>query len=382
MHSKTSALGVKKILITDTDNGIINNEFTYILGFWVSLWGIILDKKEIKIILDGRYFWQTKNIDKAKLRKRIWENLKVTYIHLKWKLTDEILKQTKNSKIKLENNITLKYYEEIKKKHKWDIKISKPFFEKNRIIKQIDEIKYLKKAIQIIDKVWIEIEKQAKSWDIIWKTEAEVRAIIVTKILELWWEWESFEAIVAFWPNSAVPHHKAWETIIWNGPLLVDMWALYKWYCSDFTRTIWIWNPSPTLPLSREGENKTSPLTRGEWGGFEEFQKIYNSVKKAYQKALKYAKPWVKGKDIDSAARKSIEQDWYWKYFTHSTGHGVGLNIHEDPRISKKWNNTIKENMVFTIEPGIYLPWKFWVRLENIVFAQKNWVKCYSEIKL
>jgi Xaa-Pro aminopeptidase len=160
------------------------------------------------------------------------------------------------------------------------------------------------------------------------------------------------------------------------------MWALYNWYCSDFTRTIRVWNPSPTLPLSREGENKTSPLTRWEWGGFEEFQKIYNSVKKAHEKAFKFAKPWVTGKDIDNIARKSIEQDGYWEYFTHSTGHGVGLNIHEQPWISKKSENIIQKGMVFTIEPGIYLPWKFWVRLENIVFAEEGGVKCESEVEL
>ena len=303
----------------------------------------------------------TKNINKKQLAERIWKKWEIIYTKLEWNIIDEVLKYTKNSTIEVEDNITLKYFEAIGKKHSGKIKIQVPFFEEKRMIKQSDERKNIKKAIQIIDNVWREIEKLSNSEKIIWKTEAEVRTIIVTKILELWWAWESFEAIVAFWKNSAIPHHKASDTIIWNGALLIDMWALYKWYCSDFTRTIWVWD-------------KTED--------YKEFQKIYTSVAKAHKKACIFAKPWVKGKEIDSVTRKSIEKDWYWEFFTHSTGHWVGINIHEQPWINKKSTQIIEENMVFTIEPGIYLQWKFWVRLENIVFVQKNWVKCSSEIKL
>jgi Xaa-Pro aminopeptidase len=352
---------MKKIIITDEDNGIINNGLQYIIGFGASLWGIIIDKKEVKIILDARYFENTKNIDEQKVKEKIGRKLKITYIKFKGKLIDEIIKQTQNSKIELEDNITLKYFETIKKKYKKEIKISPPFFQKQRIIKQTDEKDNIKKTIQIIDQVWKEIEKLIHTWKIIWKTEKEVRAFIVNKILEFSWEWESFEAIVAFWKNSAIPHHTASDTIIWNGPLLIDMGALYNWYCSDFTRTAWVWEKNQD---------------------YQEFQKVHQSVKKAHEKALQFAKAWVEAKEIDKVTRESITQDGYWEYFTHSTWHGVGLNIHEEPRINKKSKNTIEENMIFTIEPGIYLPWKFGVRLENIVFTEKDWVKCWSEVKL
>jgi Xaa-Pro aminopeptidase/Xaa-Pro dipeptidase len=387
---------MKKILITDTDNGIINNELQYILGFGASLWWIIIDSKETKIFLDARYFEKTKTLNIKSIQEKIWNTKKIIFIQTKKKLVEEMMEHIWNDDIILENNLTLKYYEDIKKKipspsggrlrRGSQITISSPFFEKKRILKTKEEKEYIKKAIHIIDKVWQEIEQEVKSWKILWKTEKQMRSLIVNKILEHGWEWESFEAIVAFGENSATPHHTAGDTIIWNGPLLIDMGALYNGYCSDFTRTIWI--TPPNLPLSGEEKNKkSSPLTRGDWGEFkeedyQEFQNIYNSVKKAYQKAFSFAKPWVKGKEIDAQARKSIEEDGYGEYFTHSTGHGVGLNIHEQPWISKKSKNTIQENMVFTIEPGIYLPWKFWVRLENIVFMEKNWVKCESKVSI
>ena len=101
-------------------------------------------------------------------------------------------------------------------------------------------------------------------------------------------------------------------------------------------------------------------------------QKVYDTVLKAKDRALKVVKEGVKAKDIDKVAREVIDKAGYGKYFIHSTGHGVGLDIHELPIISKRDETVLKENMVFTIEPGIYLPGEFGVRIEDMVVIKNG----------
>ena len=348
------------IIITDEDNWIINNEFNYILWFQPSLWCIILKKHSIDIILDSRYFDKKDSIDLENIKNKSWKE-KILFIKSSWKLTDSIIHNTHDSKTrKVEENITLKYFTELQKKSKNKLEIITPYFEEKRVIKQSNEQDKIRKAIKIIDSVFFAIQDLEKSWTLIWKTEKELRVFIVNKILEFWWSAESFEAIVAFWKNSATPHHTAWNTLISDWPLLIDMGAIFDWYCSDFTRTFWVWEKNDS---------------------YHEFQKIYNMVAEAHKKAFQIAQPWLNASLIDTTARNSIIEDGYGEYFTHSTWHWVGLNIHEAPWITKNSKDIIKTWMVFTIEPGIYLPWKFWVRIENIVFAWENWVEGFSKVE-
>lgn len=349
-----------QILITDSDFSNTDKSFLYLLWFQPSLWVIIIDENNLNILLDSRYFQKTKNIDKENIKKIIWDpSLKINYIEFSgWVniLIDFIVKlinKESSWKIILEWNIASIYSEKIKKSANKKIEISsKAFFENKRIIKNETEKKYIKKAINIIDKIFLYIEKIAKKWDFNWKTELEIRSIIINKIFEFGWSGESFESIVAFGKNSSIPHHSSWETIIWNWPLLIDMWAIYNWYCSDFTRTIWVWETS-----SKE---------------YEEFQKIYNIVKKSHINAFKNAKVNMIWKELHNLTNSIIKTEGYEKYFTHWTWHGVGLNIHEKPFINKNSEDLILDNSVFTIEPWIYFEWKFGIRLEDIVIME-NW---------
>ncbi|MCP4523074.1 MAG: M24 family metallopeptidase [Candidatus Gracilibacteria bacterium] len=354
-------------LITDSDNGITNNNFHYLLGFQPSLGGIAIRKESIHIFLDSRYYAKTKKINKD----LITEKTKISdiYFHkVSGPLVDIMLLTCKSSKnIELEENLTLKYFHEINNKSdlgtSGDPKktsVIPNYFEKNRLVKSDPEIKKMKKAIEVIDKVSMFIQYLVDTHEIYGKTESEVRNIIVNKILEFGGEDESFEAIVAFGVHSSVPHHTAGDTIIEDGPLLIDMGAKYKGYCSDFTRTFWV-------------GKKTDD--------YDEFQKVYRSVKKASIKATLGARVGMKASQIDALARKSIIKDGYGEYFSHSTGHGVGLNIHEGPWITKMSHDVIKTGMMFTIEPGIYLPGKFGIRIENIVVAKEERVKCVSKIR-
>ena len=135
------------------------------------------------------------------------------------------------------------------------------------------------------------------------------------------------------------------------------MGALYQWYTSDFSRTIWVKKPG----LLSKIKTKKHPL-------YQEFLEIQSIVAHAQQKWIAWVKKWKTTKDIDTICREYITKKWYWDYFTHATGHGVWLEIHEAPGVSpKSESDIIKKWMVFTVEPGIYIPGKFGVRIEDIV---------------
>ncbi len=157
----------------------------------------------------------------------------------------------------------------------------------------------------------------------------------------------SFDPITAIDINSAKPHATPLKTKYKKNSLfLMDAGVKYKRYCSD--RTVTYINHKNKLQ-----------------------QKVYDIVLKAQEKAINKARVGMKASQIDKLARDVIEKSGYGKYFVHSTGHGVGLDIHEFPNISSRSDVTIEENMVFTVEPGIYLPNDFGVRIEDTV-AMKN----------
>lgn len=353
-------------LITDSDNDIDNKNFKYLLWFQPSLWGILLRKNRVEIFLDSRYFAKTNKLNEKYICEKTWKS-EIKFHQISGPLVDAmLLASADTSAIKIEENLTLKYYNDINSKSDlwtWEkkkkIEIIENYFEDDRIVKNNNEIKQIKNAVEIIDKVCLFLQYLVDTKEIKWKTEDNVRKIILNKILEFWWECESFYPIVAFGENSAIAHHSPWETIIENWPLLVDMWAQINWYCSDFTRTFWVWD-------------KTED--------YDEFKKIYKSVKKAHIKSVLWARVGMQASQIDLLARRSIEKDGYGEYFSHSTGHGIWLHVHERPWINRMSDEIIQPNMIFTIEPGIYIPWKFWVRIENIVVAKEERVKILSKI--
>jgi Xaa-Pro aminopeptidase/Xaa-Pro dipeptidase len=224
-----------------------------------------------------------------------------------------------------------------------------------RISKTEEEINIIKEAVRQIDTVFLKILDEILHL----KTELDVRRRIINHIFEEGGEGESFTTIVASGKHSAVPH---WETshepIQWNNLLLIDMGSRYKGYCSDFTRTVFLGKVD------------------------KELEKIYHIVKEANEAATEAVKAGISIKEIDLAARNVIEKAGYGEYFIHSTGHGIGVEIHEEPRIYKNNEEILKENTVFTIEPGIYIPNKGGVRLENIVVARKNKAEVITKTSL
>lgn len=160
----------------------------------------------------------------------------------------------------------------------------------------------------------------------------------------------SFEPIVAFGANGADPHHECDNTKLRVGDsIIIDIGGLYNHYCSDMTRTIYF-GCEPN----------------------EEQKKVYQIVQKANLKAIKRVKEGMKFSDIDLAAREYISEKGYGQYFTHRTGHSIGIEVHDKGDVSSSNNDNLKEGMIFSIEPGIYLPNKFGVRIEDLVLVTKD----------
>jgi Xaa-Pro aminopeptidase len=225
--------------------------------------------------------------------------------------------------------------------------------ERLRQVKEEDELKKIRQAVKITIKAF-EFIRDFLTPGI---KEIEVAAELERFIRYNGGRTCAFEIIVASGPNAAYPHHITSQKKLRNHEaVLIDMGVDYTGYKSDLTRTFFL--------------GKITPLAR----------KVYNTVKEAQEKAFRQIKPGVGFSKIDTAARQYITQKGYGRCFGHNLGHGVGLEVHEAPSISAKENNILESGMVFTVEPGIYLPGKFGVRIEDMVLVTQEGAKILSGV--
>lgn len=214
-----------------------------------------------------------------------------------------------------------------------------------RIIKDDYEIQLLKEASKINDKVIDELIKNISEGS----KEVDLARNLVDIYAKYGTEQFSFEPLIAFGKNGAEPHHSSNNSILKKGnSIIIDIGGKTNGYCSDMTRTVFC-------------------------GEISERQKeIYNLVHQANLQGIKAVRPGTKFSDIDKAARDVIANAGYGEYFTHRTGHNVGIDVHEPTDVSGINNSEVEEGMVFSIEPGIYLPNEFGVRIEDLVLVTKD----------
>ena len=175
-------------------------------------------------------------------------------------------------------------------------------------------------------------------------TEKAIQSLYNEIALELGASGPSFTPLICFGPNGAEPHHDSDKTALKAGDtVIMDVGLIWKHYCSDMTRTVHF-----------------GPVS-------DEQKKVHDIVTAANRAGIAMCRPGVKMKDIDRAARQVIEDAGYGPYFTHRTGHGIGLDEHEFPDVSSVSEIVAKPGMIFSVEPGIYLPGKFGVRVEDLV---------------
>lgn len=219
-----------------------------------------------------------------------------------------------------------------------------------RKVKDEDEIELIKKAQAITDKLFeIIINELVRPEKM---TELDLAAEIEYQMKKLGASGPSFDTIVATGEHTALPHAKPRRVVIKNNtPLLIDMGVYLDGYVSDMTRTVWIGN-SPN----------------------EEFERIYRIVLEAQKTAEMGVRPGMTTVEVDKLARDVIASNGYGDKFVHSLGHGVGLNIHEAPIVSSRPETAteVRENMAFTVEPGIYIEGFGGVRIEDIVVIRAD----------
>lgn len=310
-----------------------NPNLRYLTNFTGSKGFLIIGQRKNYFITDSRYIGFAKKLLKEKTR-------------IQFAVTDDFEKIIKKCKtIEFEaDHLTINQLKNWKKKFKnVKFKEAKKLIEDIRTIKEPAEIKLLQKSQEINKKAFSCIQKLFKTSI----TELEIAWKIKTIGHELGAEDVSFEPIVAFGPNSAIPHHQnSTRKLKKKDTILIDMGMKYKGYCSDMTRTTFFGKPSLLQ------------------------QNIYEKVEQAQKAAINAAKAGIKASQLDQIARQAMKENA--EFFTHSLGHGLGLEIHEAPRLSTESKDVLKKNMVITIEPGIYLPGKFGVRIEDMILIKKD----------
>jgi Xaa-Pro aminopeptidase len=222
-----------------------------------------------------------------------------------------------------------------------------------RLIKDETEIDTFKKALFIAESVFTKIKTTIKSG----MTEKQLAWTIEKEIREAGAQSLSFSTIVASGPNSALPHAIPSDRKFKAGePILFDWGARFNGYCSDISRTVIIGPPDKT------------------------FKKVFTTVYEAQRMATHAIKPGISSKAVDKIARDHIEKSGFKGKFGHGLGHGTGLAVHEGPRISPLKDIKLEPGMVFTVEPGIYIPGWGGIRLENMAVVRDDGVEVLNKI--
>jgi len=214
------------------------------------------------------------------------------------------------------------------------------------------EICCIKEACKITDKIFSLIVKNLK--DKKFKTELDIKYFIKNKAKKYNCKL-AFKPVIAIGKNAAEIHHKAADSKLKKGFLVLDLGVKYRDYCSDMTRTVYIGKPS------------------------EKERKMYTLVLEAQLTAMNHVLPGVYAADIDLIAR-AVLQDYY-KNFKHGTGHGVGGKIHQAPSLKPRGKFRLKENTAITIEPGLYFKNKLGIRIEDTILVKDNPVQLTKTTK-
>lgn len=307
---------------------------------------LLISKKENVYITDSRYTEEAKN------------NLKgFTLSKINGSVFKTIAGACGNLGLKTvgfeERHLSFAEYKKIKEELSPAINLvsTHSMVEELRQIKNEPELEKIKVAIRIT----VEAIKFSKDFISPGKREIEVAAEIERFIRYRGAHGAAFDIIVASGANSSFPHHMTSQRKIKrNEPVLIDIGVDYLGYKSDLTRVFFL--------------GKMNFLIR----------KIYNTVLKAQERAITKIRPGIFINKIDTTARQYITQRGYGGFFGHNLGHGVGLEVHEQPNISAKENDKLKPGMVFTVEPAIYLPGKFGIRIEDMALVTRGGVEILS----
>ena len=331
MNKRVQAF-LDKMQEKELDGIIINNlkNVYYLTGFWGSNGTIFISRDRQILVTDARYIIAAKQ--------------EVTGFEIfadrdELAAIAKIAKDMGLSRIGFEDEISVSYYHRMQTAFEGlELVPQTQFVEALRMIKDETEIETIRKACSISDQAFHDALEFIKPG----KTEIEIANFLDFRMRELGAAGLSFDTILASGINSSKPHaHPMHKPVKLGEAITMDFGCLYDHYVSDMTRTIYLGHVS------------------------DEQAEIYNTVLKANQALIDQAKAGLGFRDFDKIPRDIIVEAGYGEYFTHGIGHGIGLDIHEEPYFNQTSTEVIKSGMVLTDEPGIYIEGKYGVRIED-----------------
>ena len=331
MNKRVQAF-LDKMQEKELDGIIINNlkNVYYLTGFWGSNGTVFISRDRQILVTDARYIIAAKQ--EVTGFEILAERDELATI-------EKIAKDMGLSRIGFEDEISVSYYHRMQAAFEGlELIPQTQFVEALRMIKDETEIATIRKACSISDQAFHDALDFIKPG----KTEIEIANFLDFRMRELGAAGLSFDTILASGINSSKPHaHPMQKPVELGEAITMDFGCLYEHYVSDMTRTIYLGHVS------------------------DEQSEIYNTVLKANQALIDQAKAGLGFRDFDKIPRDIIVEASYGQYFTHGIGHGIGLDIHEEPYFSQTSTEVIKSGMVLTDEPGIYIEGKYGVRIED-----------------
>ena len=331
---KLSGRGLDAVMVTSGPNRL------YAGGFASSAGMAIVTEKKTWFFTDSRYIEAAqKNIQGADIQEFTREKPLLD-------LAKEVMERNGLKKVGFEERYTtVQDYERWKEKLPCELAPASTLFSELRSVKEPEEIERLVAAQRIAEKSLVETLDVIKTG----RTEKEIAAFLLYRMLSNGANRMSFPPIVVSGANSSMPHGVPSDKPVADGDFLtMDFGCMLDGYCSDMTRTVAIGHAT------------------------EEMELVYNTVLKAQLAGIAVARAGVTGKEVHQAGAKVIADAGYGDYFGHGFGHSLGIEIHEDPRFSGAWDKPIPAGALLSAEPGIYLPGKFGVRIEDVIMLTED----------
>lgn len=330
-----STLGVDSVLVSHLPN------ILYLCGFSGSAGLLLVDESRATLFTDSRYTFQARqevsgarvHIAKRGLLRAVGEELKARRRHR------AVAYATGHATVAQKQALDAIVHGKVR----WVA--DENAVEKLRAVKDAGEIARMRSAAHLISDVFRKVLPVIRPGT----SELDVAAEIEYGIKRGGGSGPSFETIVASGPRSAWAHARPTPKLLGKSELVVlDQGAILQNYCSDMTRTVFVGRASARV------------------------RRMYRAVLQAQEAAKQAIRPGVKARDVDRAARRTLERFGLARYFTHSTGHGLGIEVHEMPRLGKGEETVLQEGMVVTVEPGVYLEGLGGIRIEDdvVVTAQ------------
>lgn len=306
-------------------------QMRYITGFAAENGAVVVDKDGVTLYTDSRY------IEAA---EKLFQGTEVTPTLWNKKTLKDLLEKYKTVAISFDETSHASFL----KLQEIGVELvnADEAFKNAMTVKNDWELSCIAKACEIAEDAFNALLPEIQEG----MTETEVAALLEYKMRMLGAQGLAFPTIVAFGPHAAVPHHETGLTKLnFGDEILIDFGCRVDGYCSDITRTFLF----------------------GDDGKHEEFKKAYAHVLKAHELAKEKIVAGMTGKEADAIARDYLKDNGYGELFTHSLGHGIGLNVHEFPGVSPRGETKLEDGMVFSDEPGVYVAGEYGIRIEDTV---------------